>query len=538
MEEKKTVKDFFKKMFGWLNFKKYNQEIEELENRTSFVEEEEIEEPSDKTETETPLYEPSPDEIIEEGEFSENKRFKKKADKVRGINFVSLPMLLKRDCDKKYTYFDLLLHYLIAFLAVVVLGWIFKLKLTAIIVLCIVYFIFGPSFIYYHYRKKYEERLFASCVRYIEQMLYSFTRKSKILTALEECRLVVGLDGNLGKAIDFAINKIRHGTSEKTDIYSAALKEVEAILPCSRVKNLHEFLAEVENVGGKHMTALDIMVDDVREWNVRTGQFQKNQKVKGTGMLFSILMSLGTCLFMSNILPADMGGDISGFGLYQWITTIAIIVMFLMYRLSERKLTRSWVADEQEVDQDQLDADYEKIRVYYEEKEQKGVKPFLAISRVEKELEKKFPRWVMRFALLASSQSIPSALRNSISSCPNVMRHELEKLVLAIDKDPTGIEPYLNFFGYVDVPQVRSMMLMVYSLSEYGSDEIDKHILSIVKLNYALQATSETIMNEEKLARYSLYVTAPMIFACVVMMVDVGMIVFNMIDTVATQISF
>lgn len=484
-----------------------NKEIDEFDNRTTFIEDEEL--------------------------FSDKKYLKRKADKVKGINFVSLPFLLRRDCEVKFAHINLLLHYLIAFLVIVLAGWVYKLKLIPVLVLCCTYLIFGPSLVYFHYRKKYEKKKFSDCVRYIEQMLYSFTRKSKIITALEESRLVI--DGDTGKAIDFAINKLRHGSAEAdSTIYETALKEIEAVLPCSRVKNLHEFLSEVENVGGQHTTALDIMLNDLREWDIRTTQFQQNQSIKGTGMLVSVLMSLGTCWFMSNILPADMGGDISGFGLYQVLTTISIIVMFFIYRMAARKLTRSWIIDDVEIDPDIINQDCESIKKYYDEKQ--GVKPVFALFRIQKELTKKFPRWVLRFALLASTRAIPAALRDSIASCPNIMRAELEKLTKAIDENPTGIEPYLDFFGYFekkDLTQIRSMMLMVYSLSEYGSTEIDKHVLSIVKRNYALQAEAEKIQDDERLAKFSLFTTIPMIIACVVMMIDVAMIVINMINTVS-----
>ena len=519
MFDKEAAKDSFRKVLSKFSIKKHKAELEELDHRTTFIEEE----PEEAV----------PDDIIEEGTYSQDKRLKKGASKVRGINIISLPVFLKRDCDKEYSYVNLLLHFLVAFLVIVAIGWIFKLKLIPVVILCFVYLLFGPSLIYFHHRKKYEISLFAECARYIEQMLYSFTRKTKILTALKETRLVV--HGRLGTAIDFAINKIQTGTNYTGDVYSAALKEIEALLPCSRVKNLHEFLAEVENVGGRHLTALEIMLDDLREWDVRTGQFQQNQAVKGMGMLLAILMSLGTCLFMTSVLPADMGGDISGFGAYQWVTTITLIVMFFIYRVAARKLTHSWVADDFEVDQESIDADIKRINDYMETG--KGVKPIFAINRIQNELEKKFPRWVMRFALLASTQSIPSALRNSIASCPNVMRHELEKLIVAIDENPTGVEPYVDFFSFVDMPQLRSMMLMVYSLSEYSTKDIDKHVLSIVKRNYAMQATAEKIQNEESLAKFSLYVTLPMILACVVMMVDVAMIVINMITYVSTDIA-
>lgn len=518
MSYKDNAKDSFRRIFGKaedFSLKKNKEDMERLENRTTFIDDS--------------------DDVIEEGTFSKDKRLKKKANSVKGINFISLPKFLKRDCDKSFSYLNLAFHYLIAFLIIVVVGWIFKLNYKSILVLLSFYFIFAPSLIYHFHRKKYEQYMFGECVRYVEQMIYSFTRKTKVLTALQETRLVV--DGRLGQAIDFAINRIQNGTVKEGTIYSYALKEVEAILPCSRVKNLHEFLAEVENVGGKHNTSLDIMLEDLREWDVRTGQFQQNQTTKSVGMLFSIIMSMGTCLFMSSILPADMGGDISGFAVYQWLTTIAFIVMFFIYRMVDRKLTKSWIVDDYEMDQDQIDRDCEKIHNYFETG--KGLKPTVSINRIKKELEKKFPRWVMRFSLLASTQSIPAALRNSIASCPNVMRRELENLVHEIEMNPTGIEPYLGFFEYIDdMPQLRSMMLMVYSLSEYSSDDIDKHVLSIVRRNYLLQATAETIENDESLARFSLYVTLPMILACIIMMIDVAMVVLNMITFVTSDLHF
>lgn len=512
-QEKGKFKAFLEKF----SVKKVNADMEELDKRQSFIEQ-------DSNEA---GYTPS-GKVIREGTYSGNKRLKKKANSIRGINLINLPFFLKRDCGVKLSFLNILLNYIVAFLIIFGVGYIHRLKLIPIIIMCVIYFIFGPSLIYYKHRKKHEKELFEVCTRYIENMLYSFMRKSKILTALQETRLVV--TGDVGRAIDFAINKIQNGRNDEGNTYEVALKEIEAILPCSRVKNLHEFLAEVENVGGKHSTAIDIMLDDVREWDVRVNRFQQDQNVRGISLIISILMSLGTCLFMTRVLPADMGGDISGYLLYQVLTTISIIVMFFIYRVASRKLTRSWVTDSVESDPRALKRDLAKVAEY--EKKQSGMKPYLAIERIKTELEKQFPRWVMRFSLLASTHPIPTALRLSLESCPLVIKAELRKLIADIDENPTGIEPYINFFANYKMPQIRSMMLMIYSLSEFGAADIDKHILSLVKRNYSLQGNAEQIENDEKLARFSLYTTIPMLLACVIMMIDVGMTVLNMINSI------
>lgn len=475
-----------------------------------------------------PVEEEKPVEEVTNKKRSLFKSHRKVANKVKGVNFLNLITYLKKDCELDYTVSKLIVNYAIVFTVIVLIGLLYSLQLPYVLILCLVYFIFGPSLIYFHYRKKYEHKKFTTCVRYIEQMIFSFTRNSKLLNALEETKIL--MSGKIEEAVDYAISKIRYGKSNQ-DLYKDALSEVEEMFPCARVKNLHELLIDVERVGGKHNASLDIMLEDVREWDVRTNQFQKEQSVKGMSIIVSILMSLGVCFFMTNILPEDMGGDISGFGLYQIVTTLSLIVMFFVYRFSARKLTSSWVSDDLGADEASIASDYETVRKYAEDPKGK-IKPILAMTRIQTAMEKAFPRWVMRFALLATSRPIPVALTESSEKAPVVMKGELEKLTVNLEEDPYSIQPYVEFFKDFDLPQVRSMMMMVYSLGSSDSNDIDKHILSIVKRNHLLQATAEKIEYDEKMALFTLYSTVPMLLACVIMLIDVGMLLLNMMNTV------
>lgn len=459
---------------------------------------------------------------------SKIKQRRKVANKVKGINFLNLPTYLKNDCEVEYATVKLVINYVVAFIAIALIGMLYELKLPYVLVLCLVYFVFGPSIIYFRQRKKYEKKKFTACVRYIEQMIFSFTRHSKLLNALQETRVL--LTGKIAEAVDNAILKIQHGKGSK-NLYKEALKDIEEMYPCGRVKNLHEMLIDVEHIGGKYNSALDIMLEDVREWDVRTNNFQQEQSVKGTSIIVSILMSLGVCFFMSNILPDDMGGNISGFGLYQVVTTLSLIAMFFIYRFSARKLTSSWVNDDLGEDEARIQADYKTVKSYVENPEGK-IKPIFAMTRIQTAMEKAFPRWVMRFSLLASSNPPTVALSDSAASAPFVMKEELEKLNENITENPGAIQPYIDFFKGFDLPQVHSMMMMVYSLGSADTKDIEKHILSIVKRNHLLQAVAEKIEYEEKMAMFTLFSTLPMLLACVIMMIDVAMIVLNMLNTV------
>lgn len=467
------------------------------------------------------------EDLIEKPNISTKRRV---ASKFKFISFLNLGNMLKKDCETEYGVSKLVINYAIAFVLIALIGLLYSLKLPYVLVLCLTYFVFGPSLIYYRIRKKYEQQKFASSIRYIEQMIYSFTRKAKILTALEETRML--MSGKIVEAIDYAITVLRHGKS-KDNIYADALKSIEDFFPCVRIKNLHEFLIEVERVGGRHTTALEIMLDDAREWDVRVNNFRQERAVKAVSLLISIFMSLGVCFFMTNILPDDMGGNITGYLLYQVLTTVSLIVMFLIYVFASQKLTRSWVNDDLGEDEDQILADYKKVKEYYADPKGK-IKPVLAKTRMKTALEKAFPRWVMKLSLLASTKPIAVAMVESVDEAPAVIRCELAKMAAAIEENPTSIKPYVDFYEEFaeDVPQIRSLMMMIYSLSEADSSQADKHVLSIVKRNHVLQATAEKIENDDKMALFTLYTTLPMLLACVIMILDVAMIVLNMLNTV------
>lgn len=453
----------------------------------------------------------------------------------RWITIFNLPRRLAEDCEVKISGVKLLLHYAVAFPAIALVCLIYELKLEPSLLLMLTYFLFSPRLIYFHYKRKYEQDLFTQSIRYMEAMLYSFSRNSKILDALQESRYVTS--GKLLKAVDYAIEKIQNGTEAPGELYAAAFSKIEQLLPNSRVKNMHEFFAEVENKGGRHETALQIMIEDIRGWDVRVNKFIADQNTKRMGIVLSILLCLGTSLFMTNIVPAEAGGHIAGMMAYQVVTTALIVILFLFYRLIAKYLTRSWVTDIQEKDSNTIRKDVQKVEDYLQNGK-KGMKPLKAMTRIQTELEKMYPKWCMKFALLLSSLPIPAALSLSIDTAPAVMQVELRKLVDGINRDPNGIEPYTHFFDYLNMPQIKSMMIMIYNLSGYSSKDIDAHVFSLVKRNYSLQENAEKIANDESMARFSLYVTIPMIITCVVILINVALIVTNMLTQVAATIQF
>lgn len=82
---------------------------------------------------------------------------------------------------KKY-----LRNILLSITAIIALAYFYQLKYPAIIFLIVLTLLFLPNLLLSVYRNMYEQKRFDDLTNYMEQMLYSFKRRNKILTSLED----------------------------------------------------------------------------------------------------------------------------------------------------------------------------------------------------------------------------------------------------------------------------------------------------------------------------------------------------------------
>ena len=87
----------------------------------------------------------------------------------------------------------------------------------------------------------------------MEQLLYSFRRQPKILTALQDTLLLFQEDENkeLREAIENAIEHIQNATGTG-DVYEEALAIIEKDFGCKRMLKIHNFLRQVESARRKY----------------------------------------------------------------------------------------------------------------------------------------------------------------------------------------------------------------------------------------------------------------------------------------------
>lgn len=108
---------------------------------------------------------------------------------------------------------------------------------------------------------------FVDVRNYMEQILYSFRRHSKIGVALEDT-IQIFPNGNMHKMILHAIEHINESYTIG-NTYEEALGMIEEVYPCEMLLRVHNFIISVELLGGRHEKGIDLLIQDSCKWGNR-----------------------------------------------------------------------------------------------------------------------------------------------------------------------------------------------------------------------------------------------------------------------------
>lgn len=461
--------------------------------------------------------------------------------------------------------------YALAIGVAVGLGLVYKLKWPFILVLVCTVLIGLPGVLSAFYRNKYEEKRFRDAESYIEQMLYSFRRNSKILMSLNDA-LVVFPNGYMHDRIVEAIDSIRNSKGSG-NIYESALKIIEEAYPCRRIKSLHRYMIKVEGIGGKHEAGVNALLKDRRQWIDRTAAFRSQCSALIKEILISGIFSLIMAGIIVYMMPNDLF-DLATSIVYQIATTIFVIVNLLVIRTT-LKSTVVYLQDEDQVQAQKTVKTINWIRNYNPKAElRKSLKQsviFLAVivlglimgnllislmglalglftivikrqldlrsakKRVRREIEKVYPDWLLELALLLQTDNLHVAIEKTLDSAPLVLQYDLRKLADDIIVHPVDLAPYVAFFDFLPMENVQSSMKLLYSISTFGAVDESVQISELVERNHTLMERAEKYRNDDKLSRVFSIKFIPMLSSSVKMLVDLMLFLFSYLSLIGTM---
>ena len=451
-------------------------------------------------------------------------------------------------------------------LGISAVGFLFQLKpmFFFIEVLAVVFVL--PILILYMYKRMYEQQRFVDAVTYAEQVLYSFQKSKKIVSALKETAEAFE-EGQMKAVLENAVAHMEMGYARtEKGILREGLEEIEKVYACDKIHMVHEFLIQSEEYGGDSNRSILIMLDDIEAWKRREYRLFADKKLSHADCIVSSVVATILCaitLYVMNYMGEMFQGNISTsmfqLKVIQISSLLFILFMLFIIAISEKSLTADWFIHSDPKAEKYLLSSYETIMNYSEEKEKKksllfaipvlilsvialylqkiwlgvlgiGLSVLLLLQhRIGYRLAKKdvnrglylaLPQWMMEMALLLQENNVQIALEKSIQESPLILKKELELLMERLREAPWKLKSYTDFCKCFDIPETQSLMKMLHAISEAGTGDAQLQIHNLLQRIHEMQNKADEIRNENAVFQMKIMFSYPIFGATVKLLVD------------------
>ena len=451
-----------------------------------------------------------------------------------------------------------------------IVGVLLHLEMIYCGILALVFLCALPSMLIANLKSDFEKIRFNDIVNYMEHLIYAFHKSNKIREALVDVHGVS--TGNIHRVVGKMIDIIDTDMSTP-HIYEKALNTMQEEYDCSRLLLLHNYILEVEYNGGESDRSLNMLLTDIREWASRILQYQQERKNVRNKIIVSILLAMLSCGLMVNMIPDDYLLQMIPQTLYQLGTLGVLLACIMLYVVSTNRVGVSYLDFETDAaTTKQAVKDMKYISNYNKHNHVKpaiikvcimtplvffaiwykvfwailpvalmmlyvvfhdAIKKNQCVKHVVREVNKMFPAWIRSLVLQLQTENVHMALVKSVPTCPEILQNEVGTLLSNIDKDPNSMRPYNAFLKDFDTPDLKMSVHYLYSISQFGTEDMLAQLDYLVEQNSQLSIAEERIRNEDSLAGFTTLTLLPMLFAVLKLLLD--LLLFLQIATTFMQ---
>lgn len=401
--------------------------------------------------------------------------------------------------------------YVVMVVSTILVGMFFQLNSVFIIGLIISVALMLPLYIRNYNYNRFQQQRFSDVNVYMEQFMYSFMKTGKILSTLNDVKELFP-KGKMCDVITKAIQYIKD-TYEESDVEAKALEIIGDEYQYEGLKTMHGFALSVEANGGAYISCMQLILEARRMWADRVYEQMKIRKHQKVLILMSIITSLLLCsvlYYMSDRMEVSVGSEM----ISQIITFVVIFLDMWIYYLADRKLSVDFL-EEDNKDEQIMVAKYKRFQKYKEKPSSHYISLKITRKQLTRAFEKEFPRWLLQVSLLLQSENVQVAIFKSIKDAPALMQEELAKLILELRSNPTSMKPYNDFLIDYNMPEVRSAMKMLFSLSEGTGANASDQIEDIIRRNQQMMNKAEKLrMEDTSSGMYALFLAPQLTGGC------------------------
>lgn len=412
--------------------------------------------------------------------------------------------------------------YLFLFLTVAVLVWVYELWIIFAVPLCVTAWISVGRIKKCSQEEKDHEKRYHQVTTYLEQLLCSYRRLGHAGKAMEDCCTIFESGSEMGRALKRAVHVLLTGEGVADGmILEAAFHEVGSEFNSRRMQIIHRFICRVERTGGECGCAVDILLEDLELWKNRMKLYQNKKRFIRLECGIATVLAVILCYVSRLLTPDELGLCISDSAVYQISTVIVLMILFYIVSCIYRKLSGNWL-DGKEGQDEKTKQRLEKLHciVCGESEKSSTLSKHMAKKIVGRYVKNEFPYWLLLITLYLQTESSYQAFRYSMDETGGIFYRELEKLTQAIYDSPRDLEPYLDFFQGLELPEVQTGMKILYSVNANGYEDSKRQLDFLVAQNNRLMDKSERYKNANKMAGMSLLKQLPMVVSCLKLLID------------------
>ena len=410
----------------------------------------------------------------------------------------------------------MVITYSLMVVMTIVVGLFFHLSFGFIVALIVAVALMLPLYIKNYNYNRFQQQRFSDVNIYMEQFMYSFMKTGKILSTLNDVSELFS-SGKMSDVIRKSIRYIKD-TYDKADVEAGALKIIENEYSYEGLKTMHGFALSVESNGGEYVSCMQLILESRRMWADRVYEQMKIRRHQKVLVLMSIMTSLLLCLVLY-FMTDKMDIDVSSNMMSQIITFVVLFIDVWIYYFASKKLTVDFLEDDRK-DESIMVAKYKRYKQYQKNPNRHILALRLTSRQLTRAFEKEFPRWLLQVSLLLQNDNVQVAIFKSLDDAPELMKEELKKMILELKKDPSGMKPYNNFLSDFNMPEVRSAMKMLFSLSEGTGANAADQIGDIIRRNqYMMDKAEKLRMEDTASGMYALFL-APQLTGGLKLLVD------------------
>lgn len=372
---------------------------------------------------------------------------------------------------------------------------------------------------YWHGKRKTKQRFvqFQEAITYMEQLLFTFQEKKKILGSLMDIQPLFS-DSPMGTSIQDACDYIRNGEDGNRG-FRGANELIEEKYPCQRIRRIHRFLEHVEEYGGDYEIGLGALQEDLGMYISRTESLMQEKEQIRKRIAFAVVIALLICGIGVHFLPNQFQ---TGSSMISQVASIVMVLLnLIMYTVAQERLLSNWLTENDTKVATYDLRDYQKVT---KDKKKSGFGYKIAYQRSKKVLMREFPVWVLEVVLFLDRGNVQMALANSRPFAHPIMQAGVDELLLHLEKEPHSIQPYFDFMRCYQISFVQTVMKILYGISEIGGTKGSAQLEALLRRNQLLSNQSEVEVNKTALAGMGLFTLFPMLTGSLKLMID--MVVF------------